>query len=115
MDHPKVDLTQGNKLDQNKVRMDLLSAIAIEEIAKVMTFGAHKYEDHNWRKGIKWSRVLAALLRHVFAYMRGERHDPETGLSHMAHAGCCVMFILEFEKTHQQLNDLYACDSGTDS
>lgn len=116
MDNAKPDLSQGNKLDQDKVRMDLLSPIALEKIARVMTFGADKYAAHNWRKGIIWSRVIAAMLRHIFAYMRGERKDPETGISHMAHVGCCVMFILEFEETHPQFDDLYVCKpSGTDS
>lgn len=99
--------TEGKKFDGDKVRVDLLSVIAMEEIAKVMTFGAKKYGDNNWRKGIGWTRVLGALLRHTFAFIRGENTDPETGLSHLAHAGCCVMFLLEYERTHPELDDRY--------
>lgn len=89
--------TQGVKFDANKPRMDLLDAYAVEELAKVLTFGAQKYADHNWRKGIAKGRLIAAALRHLFAYLSGENKDPETGLSHAAHAMCCCMFLLGLE------------------
>lgn len=100
----------GKKFDQDKVRMELLSTEALRQIAAVMTFGAKKYDSHNWRKGIAWSRVLGALLRHTTSFLNGEDRDPETGLSHIAHAGCCVMFLLEYERTHPELDDRYKSD-----
>jgi len=54
--------------------------------------------DRNWEKGIKYSRVYGALLRHVTSFWAGESVDPETGISHLAHAGCCLMFLLAFEQ-----------------
>lgn len=84
----------GIKHDAEKVRMDLLDPVAIEQLAAVLTFGAQKYAAHNWRKGIDFSRLSAATLRHVFAFMRGEDLDPESGLPHIAHAMCCCMFLL---------------------
>lgn len=98
---------EGKKFDENKPRTDLLSREALIKIAEVMGRGANKYGAHNWKAGIAWSRVLAALLRHVLAFLDGEDKDPETGLSHMAHAGCCVMFLLEYEKTHTEFDDRY--------
>lgn len=89
--------TAGVKHDGGKLPLDLLPFDALEEIAKVLRFGANKYARRNWERGIPLSRVLAATLRHVFAYMRGENKDPETGLSHLAHAGCEVLFALAFE------------------
>ncbi len=62
---------------------------------------------HFGRKAIVWSRPLAACLRHVFSYIGGEDKDPETGLSHLAHASCCLMFLLEFETTRLDLDDRY--------
>lgn len=85
------------KFDGDKPRMDLLDAYAIEQLAQVLTFGASKYASHNWRKGIHKSRLLAAAFRHLFAYLRGEDKDPESGLSHVAHAMCCCMFLLGLE------------------
>lgn len=98
---------EGVKFDADKPRMDLLSPVALEEIAKVMTFGAKKYGDNNWRKGLAWSRVLGAALRHIFAFIRGEDVDRETGFSHLSHASCCLMFLLEYESTRREFDDRY--------
>ncbi len=95
------------KYDGEKPRLELLSPIALLQISKVLTAGAKKYADHNWRKGFKWSRLLGAALRHILAFMGGEDKDPETGLSHLAHAGCCIIFLLEHEATHKELDDRY--------
>ncbi len=97
----------GVKHDQNKPDMGLLSSIAMFKMAEVMTFGKRKYSAHNWRGGFVWSRPAAASLRHIFLWLGGEDKDPETGLSHLAHAACCIMFLLEFETTRQDLDDRY--------
>jgi hypothetical protein len=81
-----------------KPRLDLLPAGALTEIAQVLTFGAEKYGAHNWSRGTAWSRYYAALLRHLFAWWGGEDRDPETGASHLAHAGCCLLFLLEYQR-----------------
>jgi len=104
----KLDMTEGAiKYDQDKPPLDLLSRVALEETAKVMAFGAKKYAAHNWRKGFDWNRPLAAAMRHIQAFNDGEDKDPESGLSHLAHAACCIMFLLEFEKTHPELDNRY--------
>lgn len=95
----------GIKYDAEKIRTDLVSSLAIEELAKVLTFGAKKYTAHNWRLGMSWSRLIGACLRHVYAFMRGEDRDPETGLSHLAHAMCCIMFLLEYQLTGNGSDD----------
>lgn len=97
---------QGVKFDGQKPRMDLLDSFAIEELARVLTFGAKKYDSHNWRKGIAKGRLIAAALRHLFAYLKGEDKDPESGLSHVAHAMCCCMFLLGLEH-RTDLDDRY--------
>lgn len=102
----------GAKLDQGKVRVDLLDADALEGIAKVLTFGANKYAAHNWRGGIAWSRLLGAMMRHLFAIMRGEYTDPESGLPHIDHLGCCWMFLSNHMKNRPDLNDLWRPDAG---
>lgn len=89
----------GRKDDRGKNELDLLPARAIEAMGRVLTFGARKYAPDNWRKvpnGRK--RYTAACLRHIFAAMRGEKCDPETGESHWAHAMTCAAFIIELEQ-----------------
>lgn len=95
------------KFDQDKLPLNLLSTEAMNQTAAVLAFGAEKYAEHNWRQGFAWSRPLAAAMRHITAFNAGEDRDPESGLSHLAHAACCIMFLLEFEKTHQHLDDRY--------
>lgn len=96
---------KGQKLDDGKVRMDLLMcgcAKSLEQVAKVLTFGAKKYADDNWRLVPNaQKRYHAALHRHLNAYYQGEKLDKETGLSHLAHALCCLIFLLEFEVTNE--------------
>jgi hypothetical protein len=92
----------GIKHDTNKPRWDLFPWDAGEEVVKVLNFGATKYEDRNWEKGIKYGRVFGATVRHLWSWfhsrLKGEDGtDPETGLSHLAHAGCCVLFLLAYE------------------
>lgn len=102
----------GKKFDQEKPDMSLLSPFALEEIAKVMTYGKQKYGANNWRSGLSFSRLIAAVMRHLNAYQKGEMVDPETGLSHLAHASCGLFMMLEFEATCPTLNDLYHCNKN---
>jgi hypothetical protein len=110
--------TGALKFDTDKPRMELLDRYALEQIALVMTYGAKKYTtptasgDHNWRKGFKWSRLYGAALRHLLAHLSGEDKDPDTGLSHIAHLGCCAMFLLWHEKNHPELDDRYKDDNN---
>ena len=88
----------GIKYDSEKPKMNLLPPKAIVEVAKVLTFGAEKYGAENWKElEDLQNRYTAGALRHIFAHMDGEKLDSETGLSHMAHALCCLLFKLEIE------------------
>lgn len=96
---------EGLRYNDGKTRHDLLPAYGINEIAKVLTFGADKYADRNWELGMKWSKVLASLKRHINAFESGEDFDKETGLSHMAHAATNALFLVEYTKTYPQGDD----------
>jgi hypothetical protein len=88
----------GRKFDSEKPKMYLLPPKATVEVAKVLTFGAAKYDEENWRKlEDAQKRYSGGALRHIFSHLDGELQDPETNLSHLAHAICCLMFKLELE------------------
>ncbi len=95
----------GIKFDEEKIRLDLIPVAPLLELGKVLTFGALKYSPNNWRGGFKWSRTYAATLRHLFAWFSGETYDKETGINHLAHAMCNIVFLLEFANTHPELDD----------
>ena len=95
----------GTKYDNQKPKLALLPAISVVEVGKVFTFGANKYGENNWRGGFKWTRLISACLRHVFAFLRGEDLDEESGLSHIAHAAACLLMLLELYYTRKDLDD----------
>lgn len=95
----------GRKDDVGKPRMDLLDRELLEGVARVLAFGAEKYAAHNWRAGIATSRLYAAAMRHLVASLNGEDVDSESGLDHLAHAGCCLMFLLWMKKHRPDLDD----------
>ena len=88
----------GIKYDQGKAPLGMIPSVALIEEANVLAFGAEKYDRDNWRKGMKWSRLLDAALRHITAYNEGEANDEESGISHLAHARCCLGFLLHYAK-----------------
>lgn len=105
-------MTEGRKDDTGKNPWHLLPSDALDEITKVLKHGAEKYTPRNWERGMAYSRPFSALQRHIWAWWRGEDKDPETGLSHVAHAACCCLFLLAYElramKHHddrERLND----------
>lgn len=91
-------MTEGRKDDNGKAPMSLIPQPALEELAKVLLFGKQKYNAHNWRAGMDWSRLADAAMRHLTAWYDGEDNDPESGLSHIAHLLCCAAFLMTYQK-----------------
>lgn len=86
---------EGRKDDDGKDPWHLLPWDAARGIVKVLAHGASMYGERNWERGMAWSRCYAALLRHLTAWWEGEGSD--TGMSHLWHAGCCILFLIAFE------------------
>lgn len=96
---------KGLRYNQGKARHDLVPSFAQEQYALVLTKGSEKYEERNWERGMKWSKVLASLKRHVTAIEKGEDFDKETGLLHSAHVMCNAAFLTEYYKIYPQGDD----------
>jgi hypothetical protein len=89
---------EGTKHDAGKPIFGAIPPFAELEVAKVMEFGCQKYSRGNWAVVDNLQeRYMDAALRHLNAVRRGERLDDESGLSHLAHAACCVLFMLDDE------------------
>lgn len=97
----------GMKSDAGKVQYHLLDRVALEEMARVRMFGANKYSKWDWRKGFTYSRLIDATMRHMWAFQDGEDNDPESGLSHVAHAAVTLMFLLRLIKDMPEKDDRY--------
>jgi len=98
---------EGKKNDGGKLRLDLVPVLAIQALGEVLTMGADKYGDNNWRGGLKWSRVYAAVQRHLNSWWGGSTYDEESGLNHLKHALCNIAFLIEYTETHPEFDDRY--------
>lgn len=108
-------LAEGYKADEDKVRIELVPPEFIFATAAVLTFGANKYADRNWEKGMKWSRPFGAAMRHLWAWWAGRgpttknflfgSMDGETGYSHLWHASCCLAFLVSYEERGMDFYD----------
>ena len=88
-------MTTGRKDDTGKLRWSLLPRGTVKLIIEVLEVGAKKYDVDNWQKVPDARlRYYDALMRHVESWWSGEKLDPEDGLHHLAHAGCCLLFLL---------------------
>jgi hypothetical protein len=89
-----LDKQEGTKFDAGKPRWSLLPQGSVASIVDVLEFGAAKYAPNNWQLVQDGqTRYYDAAMRHIEAWRNGEKQDQETGLSHLAHAGCCLMFL----------------------
>lgn len=87
----------GIKHDSGKPDMSLLPADVLWEVAEVLTHGAKVYGKYNWTKGFDYTRLQAAVLRHINQWSRGIEKDADSGKSHLTHALCGLMMLRAME------------------
>lgn len=95
----------GRKDDAGKPRHDLIPPELPDAVAQVLAFGAAKYGERNWERGMNWGRPFAALMRHMWSWWRGEGCDQETGMPHLWHAACCISFLIAYENRNVGIDD----------
>lgn len=109
------DNSEGRKDDSGKIRLELIPPELLFAVGSILTFGAKKYADRNWEKGMSWSRVFGALMRHMWSWWAGKAPttksflfgelDDETKHSHLWHAGCCITFLIAYEERGVGVDD----------
>lgn len=109
---PPAQGSGGRKDDQEKIRLELLDSEWLLGVGAVLTFGARKYAADNWRGGIQIRRLTGAALRHLLAFQGGEDLDPESSLSHLYHASCCLMFASWMITHRPDLDDRYRAEKA---
>jgi nucleoside 2-deoxyribosyltransferase len=92
------DPTTGGQKGMKMERFDLIPVEPLEELARVYGRGAMKYADDNWRRGYDWKLSFGALMRHAWAFWRGESIDAETGRHHLACAAWHCFTLMWFER-----------------
>lgn len=105
MNHKTTTDGGGLRYNQGKTRHDLVPTYAQEQYARVLTAGAQKYAERNWERGMRWSKMLASMKRHIEAFADGQDYDAESGLLHTAHIMCNAAFLTEYYKIFPQGDD----------
>lgn len=97
----------GKRLNSGKAPLDLVPTSMLYAVARVMEYGAMKYEKDNWRRGMKWSVPYACAMRHLLKWFEGEEFDDESGQSHLSHVLCNIAMLVEYAETCPELDDRY--------
>jgi len=90
-------VTVGRHFDDGKPRLELIDPSLLFGVGEILAFGSKKYGDRNWEKGIAYSRVFASVMRHLWKWFSGQNNDEESGMSHLHHAVCNLMFLIAYE------------------
>jgi hypothetical protein len=97
----------GLRYNTGKLKWSLVSWKALAPMVRVLMFGAEKYDDHNWKKGLKYTEITESLQRHLNAFIEGEENDPESKLSHVGHILCNAMFLSYMSMYKKDMDDRY--------
>lgn len=95
----------GLRFNTGKVPIHLVPPSLVLAVASVLGYGANKYAERNWERGMKWSVPYASLMRHLLAWQNGEEVDAESGLPHLHHVACNIAMLIEFMETYKEGDD----------
>ena len=96
---------KGLRYNDGKPCMSLLPPLALEEVAKVLTYGKQKYAAWNWLKGLDHMSIVDSMERHLSAWKKGEDIDSESGLLHASHMATNAVMLIEMILLRPDLND----------
>lgn len=98
---------QARKDDTDKDTYDLIPWLPLAELGKLYRFGAIKYAPNNWKKGMAYSRIYNALLRHLRAFWEGESYDIETRCHHLASVAWCAFTLMWYDINNRGIDDRF--------
>lgn len=98
---------KADRFNENKPKLSMVleASHALDGAARVLMFGANKYDRGNWRKGLNHTEICDSLLRHLTAYLSGEDNDQDSGLPHVDHIQCNALFLSEMYHTKRGVDD----------
>lgn len=87
-DAPVTENEKGGKQSDSPYAFHLIDSEAIFSLAKVLEYGARRYERDNWRK-LDCESHLNHALQHIYGYLAGDEQD-----DHLEHAFCRLMMAV---------------------
>lgn len=91
--------------DLEEMWVDVIQTIppdAMRSAARVFSYGARKYAQWNWTKGMDWSIPVACALRHLLALTEREYMDDESGEHHIGHFVCNILMLAWFQEFYPE-------------
>ena len=101
-----VDKETGGEKCKKMTRFSLIPPRFLWELADHFEVGAMKYDDHNWKKGYKWSLSYDALQRHIHEWAMGESRDTDTKSHHLIAAAWHCICLWWFENNKKGTDDI---------
>ena len=95
----------GGRPLNDKTSGDWFPGRGLASTADVLVFGAKKYAKGNWAKGMSWSVCFTCTMSHLLKSFQGEEKDEESGLNHLAHAMCNMLFLLGYRDLYPEGDD----------
>lgn len=93
---------KSDRFNKGKIQWSLVHFKSIEELPKVLEFGAKKYSRDNWKKGLDLNEILDSMQRHLSSLIDGQEFDEESKLHHIGHIMCNCMFYSYHKNKNEQ-------------
>lgn len=97
--------TLADRHNEGKLKWSLVDFKSLEPMVEVLQFGAEKYGNDNWKKGLEITSICDSLFRHFISFLQGEDFDKESGLKHTGHMMCNIMFLEHMIENKPELDD----------
>lgn len=98
-------MSTGDRFNQGKPKWSFVDFNSLEDMVRVLEYGANKYSKDNWKKGLPYTEISESLIRHLISFLNGEDNDDESGISHVGHIMCNAMFLSYMYKNRKDLDD----------
>ena len=99
--------TGALRYNETKPKWGLVDFDALISMVRVLEYGEKKYNAHNWKKGLPYTSTIESMLRHIYAFLKGEDIDPESGLPHTGHIMCNAMFLDYYSQYCEDMDDRF--------
>ena len=100
------ELGTGARYNTGKIRYELIPTHLLESTARVFEYGAKKYNDWNWAKGMPLTAVIGCLKRHIAEIERSEDYDSESRQRHVGHIICNALMLEHYMNLIEQNPEL---------
>lgn len=93
-----IAIPQERKITEGKSPLELVPPEFEDYLATILAHGVQRYGLNSWRRGLPYSSLVAAIRRHLRAFMKGEDVDDD-GLCHLDCIATNALFLSHYLKS----------------